>query len=71
MRYTRSSDGKMRTSVRVILRLDRQDVEQIRRKLRQLGEPADDKAVRAFVNSCVDDTAVDDHWQDENEERDE
>lgn len=67
MRYSRSADGKLRTSVRVILRFDREDIAAIRRKLREGGHRADDKAIRRFIESCVDDSAVAAHWQDDNE----
>lgn len=51
MKYTNSKDGIKRTSIRVIIRLDEEDIEFIRRTLKERGEPTTDAAVREFVNS--------------------
>lgn len=49
MKFTESADGRMRTNIRVTIRLSDSEIEYIRGDLAAKGKPCDDKAVREFV----------------------
>lgn len=68
MKYTNSKDGVQRTSIQIIIRLDRLEVAGIRRYLAKKGESFSDKAVKEFVASCTELDLPEDVYEDEEDE---
>lgn len=49
MKYSLSGDGELRTSVQIIVRLTKGDVEEIRAYLKRRGAPSSNSDIREFV----------------------